>query len=179
MNFVIFSKLVIISADNLSLVLYDLGESASVRIITYDRGVGQSLYVFDDGTIYWVIFDQSNNLFIVVCTYVTSGMTRELGIQYNTDICVVVDRSYIYVLDKDNNRIDVYSRITLVKLWELHTTTGVKELIIAFGKQTMLTFKDHLFVVIYNDIKSIVLYYGGSMVICMQERRRINAISLK
>jgi hypothetical protein len=66
-------------------------------------------------------------------------MTRELGIQYNTDICVVVDRSYIYVLDKDNNRIDVYSRIRLVKLWELHTTTGVKELIIAFGKQTMLT----------------------------------------
>jgi hypothetical protein len=121
-------------------VVYCLGESSSIQIIIYNGGVWQSLYVSDDGTIFWVIYDQSNNLFIVVCTYVTSRVTINIGIQYDTDICVVVDRLYIYVLVKEYYRIDVYFRRKSVKLWELHTTAGVNKLIIGFGKQKILIF---------------------------------------
>ena len=105
-----------------------------MRTITYDAGFGQSLYVFDDDTIYWVIYDPDSKYFIVVCTTVVAGTTRDLGIRYDSEIYIVVDRFYIYVLDKDNNRIDAYSRTTLMKIWELPTTTDVTEMIIAFGK---------------------------------------------
>ena len=115
-------------------MLYDLGDSSSVRIITYDSGVGQSLYVFDDGKIYWVVYDPSTNYFIIICTSVVTETTVGLGIQYHGEICIAVDRLYIYVLDKDNSRIDVYSRTTLMKVGELRTTTSVNEITIAFGK---------------------------------------------
>ncbi|CAB4017559.1 extracellular matrix A-like isoform X2, partial [Paramuricea clavata] len=121
--------LVIVTASNLSIVLYDLGESSSVRVITYDGGFGQSLYVFEDGTIYWVIYNPFTTSFIILCTS-KEGVTRNLGIWYIGEICVVVDRLYIYVLDKDNNRIDIYSRRTLMKLWELHVIPNVNELIL-------------------------------------------------
>ena len=128
-----FSCLVIVTASNLSIVLYDLGESASVRVITYDGGFGQSLYVFEDGTIYWVIYDLSTGRFIILCTS-KAGVTRNLGIWYNGEIRVVVDRLHIYILDKENNRIDIYSKRTLTKLRELSVPPGVCELILAFGK---------------------------------------------
>ncbi|CAB4012521.1 fibropellin-1-like isoform X1, partial [Paramuricea clavata] len=123
--------LVIVTASNLSIVLYDLRESSSVRVITYDGGSGQSLYVFEDGTIYWVIYNPSTGRFIILCTS-KAGVTRNLGIWYNGEIRVVVDRLYIYVLDKDNNRIDIYSRRTLMKLGELPVPPSVCELILAF-----------------------------------------------
>ena len=102
-------------------------------MITYDGGSGQSLYVFEDGTIYWVIYNPSPDRFIILCTS-KAGVTRNLGIWYNGEIRVVVDRLYIYVLDKDNNRIDIYSRRTLVKHWELRIIPNVNELILALGK---------------------------------------------
>ena len=156
-----FSKLVlvIVSGSQLSVVVYCLGESSSIQIIIYNGGVWQSLYVSDDGTIFWVIYDQSNNQFIVVCTYVTSGVTINIGIQYVTKICVVVDRLYIYVLVKEYYRIDVYSRRTLMKLWELNTTTGVNELIIGFGKQTMLASILKSFLCSNNDISILFILW--------------------
>ena len=114
-------------------MLYDLGESSSVRVINYDSGVGESLYVYQDGTIYWVIYYPSADRFIVVCTSI-AGVTTNLGIEYDGEISIVVDRLYIYVLDKENNRIDIYSKRTLIKQSELNVVPNVNELILAFGK---------------------------------------------
>ena len=129
-----FSYLVIVTTTSTSsLVLYDLGESSSVRVISYDGGVGESLYVLEDGTIYWVIYHPSNDSFIVVCTSL-AGVTTNLGIEYDGEISIVVDRLHIYVLDKENNRIDIYSKTTLTKLRELNVVPDVNELILTFGK---------------------------------------------
>ena len=104
----------------------------SVRVIGYDRGAGQSLFVYD-GTIYWIIYDSLTDTFRLLCTSL-AGVTRDLGIFYNTEIHVVVNRQYFYILVSESNRIDVYSKTTLVKLPEIEIVSNVKELILAFGK---------------------------------------------
>lgn len=131
-----FSFLVIVSTSNLSLVRYDLGQRLPLRIISYDNGTGQSLFVFEDGTIYWVIYDLSSDYYLILCTS-PMGETRALSIHYREEILVVVSRLYIYVLVIDSNRIDIYSKKTLMKHWELQITSNVNELILALGKLIM------------------------------------------
>ncbi|XP_028410565.1 uncharacterized protein LOC114533262 [Dendronephthya gigantea] len=122
-------QLVIVTSTNTSLVLYDY-DMGSVRVIGYDHGAGQSLFVYD-GTIYWIIYDSFTNTFRLLCTSF-AGVTRDLGITYNTEIHVVVNRQYFYVLVTDNDRIDVYSKTTSLKLREVQLVADVKELILAF-----------------------------------------------
>ena len=124
------------STSNLSLVRYGLGQRLPLRIISYDNGVGQSLFVFEDGTIYWVVYDLSTNYYILLCTS-PMGETRNLGIQYREEILVVVSRLYIYVLVEENNQIDIYSKRTLVKDSELQIAPNVNQFILALGKLIM------------------------------------------
>ena len=124
------------STSNLSLVRYGLGQRLPLRIISYDNGVGQSLFVFEDGTIYWVVYDLSTNYYIILCTS-PMGETRNLGIQYREEILVVVSRLYIYVLVEDNNQIDIYSKRTLVKDSEVQIAPNVNQFILALGKLIM------------------------------------------
>ena len=124
------------STSNLSLVRYGLGQRLPLRIISYDNGVGQSLFVFEDGTIYWVVYDLSTNYYIILCTS-PMGETRNLDIQYREEILVVVSRLYIYVLVEDNNQIDIYSKRTLVKDSEVQIARNVNQFILALGKLIM------------------------------------------
>lgn len=118
----------------MSLVLYDLGEESPSRIISYEVGVWQSLHVFGDGEIYGVVYIALTDRFRIVCVTLSTGERTELGISYDEEILVVVDRMHIYVLLKDSNRIAVYSKRTLMKLWELQIISDVNELILPFGK---------------------------------------------
>ena len=129
----VFSYLVIATTSSLSLVLYDLDERSLVRVISYEDGVWQSLYVFGDGNIYGTVYNPFTGRFIIVCISKT-GETTYLGISYDEEILVAVDREHIYVVLKDSNRIDVYSRRTLMKLREFSIIPDVNELILAFGK---------------------------------------------
>ena len=122
------------TASNLSIVLYDLGDSTSVRVFNYDGGFVQSLYVFEDGTIYWVNYDSNNGRFCVLSTSVLTGATTDLSICYDSEIYVVVTQLYVYVLDKENNRIDIYPRRTLTKIKEVHVIPNVQDFILGFGK---------------------------------------------
>lgn len=132
-----FSDLVIVSTStSSSLVWYDLGQALPLRNITYGNGVGQSLFVFEDGTVYWVIYDVSNGNYMILCTS-PIGETRDLGIIYNQEILVVVSRLYIFVLVKDSSRIDIYSRRTLAKNGELQIAQNVNEFTLALGKFVM------------------------------------------
>ena len=131
----VFSYLVIATTSSLSLVLYDLDERSLVRVISYEDGVWQSLFVFGDGNIYGTIYNPfTGRPFITVCISIKTGETTYLGISYDEEILVAVDREHIYVALKDSNRIDVYSRRTLMKLREFSIIPDVNELILAFGK---------------------------------------------
>ena len=78
----------------------------------------------------------SNLNYILLCTSPV-GETRDLGIIYNQEILVVVSRLYIYVLVKDSNRIDIYSKRTLAKNGELQIAQNVNEFTLALGKFVM------------------------------------------
>lgn len=117
----------------MSLVLYDLAERSPLRIISYEDGVWQSLYVFGDGRIYGTIYIPAANLFIILCTS-AAGEKTNLGLSYDEEIMVVADQDHIYVLLKDSNQIHAYSKRTLEKLWELPVIQDVTELILPFGK---------------------------------------------
>ena len=93
----------------------------------------QSLFVFGKWKIYEVIYIPALDQFRIFCTFLT-GERIDLGISYDEEILVAVDREHIYVLLKDSNRIDVYSRRTLMKLREIPIIPDVNELILAFGK---------------------------------------------
>jgi hypothetical protein len=114
-------------------VLFDLDDDSSVHVITYDGGFAQSVYVFVD-VYYWVNYDPSTGRFFILCTSRVTEVTTDLGLWYDSEICIVVDRLYIYVLDKENNRIDVYSKRTLKKEGGIPIIPDVHDVILGFGE---------------------------------------------
>jgi hypothetical protein len=114
-------------------VLFDLDDGSSVRVINYDGGFAQSVYVFDD-VYYWVNYDPNTGRFCIFSTSRVTGETTDLGIWYDSEICLGVNRLYIYVIDKENNRIDVYSKRTLKKVKEISIIPDVHDVILGFGE---------------------------------------------
>jgi hypothetical protein len=114
-------------------VLFDLDDDSSVHVITYDGGFAQSVYVFVD-VYYWVNYDPSTGRFCILCTSRVTEVTTDLDLWYDSEIYIVVDRLYIYVLDKENNRIDFYPKTTLIKVKEIPIIADVHDVILAFGE---------------------------------------------
>ena len=128
----LFRYLVIVTRSHILVFSYVRTER---YYLSYDGGVPQSVYVFNDGTIYWVVFHEANRCYYILCTSVKKVTRRlDLSTVYKVEIFVVVDRLYLYVLDESNNRIDVYSIRTLEKLWQLQIVPNAKELILAMGR---------------------------------------------
>lgn len=126
-----FSDLII--ATTSAVVRYDLGPSSSVNTITYDDGTIQSLFVYEDGTSYLIVYNSLTAMFSTIRISV-SGEIIVLELSFNEPVAVLVDRLHIYVYVINDNRIYVYSKRTLEKLWEIELTYEAGQLIIAYGK---------------------------------------------
>ncbi|XP_028394541.1 fibrillin-1-like [Dendronephthya gigantea] len=120
---------IVTPSQHFSLVFYDLGQNASVRFISYNGGYGQSLYVVEDGTIYWTIFELLSYSFRVLSTTI-SGVTTELGISYKEEIVVAADELYLYILEKRHDHVDIYSKKNLRKVREVFLESIRSEMII-------------------------------------------------
>jgi hypothetical protein len=66
-------------------------------------------------------------------TFWETGQTKPLNISYDGDIDLAQDYMHLYVLDKDNDRIDKYHKRTWRKVDVLYTNDGPVNLIVAFG----------------------------------------------
>ena len=63
-----------------------------------------------------------------------TGDTVDLNITYPGEIEVTSDMLNIYVLDKENNRIDKYSKMSLEKLGNITRDVDIMELITGYGE---------------------------------------------
>ena len=103
-------------------------------------GSAQSLS-FDqfDNVVYWANFiDDSHKVMKTMLT----GDTVDLNITYPGEIEVTSDMFNLYVLDKENNRIDKFSKISLEKLGNITHDVDIMELIIGYGEyQNSLSYK--------------------------------------
>ena len=103
-------------------------------------GSAQSLS-FDqfDNVVYWANFiDDSHKVMKTMLT----GDTVDLNISYSGEIEVTTDMFNLYVLDKENNRIDKYSKMSLEKLGNITRDVDIMELIIGYGEcQSSLPYK--------------------------------------
>ena len=86
-----------------------------------------------DNVVYWANFVVDDNSHKVMKTMLT-GNTVDLNITYPGEIEVTSDMLNIYVLDKENNRIDKYSKMTLEKLGNITHDVDIMELTTGYGK---------------------------------------------
>ena len=63
-----------------------------------------------------------------------TGDTVDLNITYLGEIEVTSDMLNLYVLDKENDRIDKYSKISLEKLGNITRDVYIMELITGYGE---------------------------------------------
>ena len=71
-----------------------------------------------------------------------TGDTVDLNIAYSGEIEVTSDMFNLYVLDKENNRTDKYSKLSLEKLGNITRDVDIMELIIGYGEcQSSLSYK--------------------------------------
>ena len=86
-----------------------------------------------DNVVYWANFVVDDNSHKVMKTMLT-GNTVDLNITYPGEIEVTSDMLNIYVLDKENNRIDKYSKVSLERLGNITRDDDIMELITGYGK---------------------------------------------
>ena len=97
----------------------------------YD-GAAQSLSLDKyNNVIYWANFAGSSHR---VIRTLLSGQTVDLNITYPGAIVLTSDDLYFYVLDKDNNRVDKFSKETLEKQGNFTYSGAIHDMIIAYGK---------------------------------------------
>ena len=63
-----------------------------------------------------------------------TGDTVDLNITYSGEIEVTTDMFNLYVLDKENDRIDKYSKTPLEKLGNITRDVDIMQLITGYGK---------------------------------------------
>ena len=84
-----------------------------------------------DNVVYWTNF--IDNTHKVMKTMLT-GSTVDLNITYSGEIEVTSDMFNFYVLDKDNDRIDKYSKTSLEKLGNITHDVDIMQLINGYGE---------------------------------------------
>ncbi len=101
-------------------------------------GSPQALSVDQDNkVVYWDNFGISPDKHNLTRSYWETEQTQALNISYDGEIDLAQDYMHLYVLDKDNNRIDKYNKRTLDKVDVFNTNDGPREIIIAFGKYAL------------------------------------------
>ena len=126
---------------------YDPSSQSTIDF-NYD-GSAQSISVDEyNNVIYWANYDADQNIHMVMKTLL-NGQTIALNITYVGEIELTSDVFNFYVLDKDNNRIDKYSKTSLEKQGNVTYNGPIRDLIIAYGEF-------HIFPYIHRTIKSNV-----------------------
>ena len=121
-----------------------IASAADPPIIRYNPRDGSSLPFSQPGSAQSLSFDQFDNVvywanFIggsshkVMKTMLT-GDTVDLNITYPGEIEVTSDMLNLYVLDKESNRIDKYSKVSLEKLGNITRDDDIMELITGYGE---------------------------------------------
>ena len=127
-----FSLLVIARSSDPPIVLFDIVFFVTQEI-DFD-GSAQALSVDEHyKVVYWSNFDGSPGTHNLMRTFWETGQTKPLNISYDGDIDLAQDYMHLYVLDKDNDRIDKYHKRTWRKVDVLYTNDGPVNLIVAFG----------------------------------------------
>ena len=85
-----------------------------------------------DNVVYWANFVVDDNSHKVMKTTLTED-TVDLNITYPGEIEVTSDILNIYVLDKENDRIDKYSKMSFEKLGNITRDVDIMELITGYG----------------------------------------------
>ena len=124
--------LVIAKSSDPPIVVIDI-TSYGTREANFD-GSAQVLSVDEDNeVVYWDNFDDSTGTHNLMKSYYT-GQTQALNISYDGEIDLAQDFMHLYVLDKENNRIDKYNKRTWNKTDVLYTKDEPTRLIVAFGE---------------------------------------------
>jgi hypothetical protein len=87
--------------------------------------------------VYWDNFIVSTGKYNLTRSSYT-GQTVPLNISYDAEIDLAQDYMHLYVLDKENNRIDKYSKRTWEKINYFNINDGSRRLIVAFGEYLLL-----------------------------------------
>ena len=98
---------------------------------SYD-GFAQSIAVDEyDNVIYWANFDGSNHR--IMKTLYTKETTA-LNITYSGPIVMDSDALILYVLDKNNKRVDKYLKTTLEKQGNITFGQAIGDMAVGFGE---------------------------------------------
>ena len=124
--------LVIAQSSDPPIVVVDI-TSYETREARFD-GSAQALSVDQHNeVVYWVNFGPSAETRNLMRSYYT-GQTEALNISYDGEIDLAQDYMHLYVLDKENNKIDKYNKRTWEKTGVFYTKNGPQRLIVAFGE---------------------------------------------
>ena len=131
----LYRYLVIAKSSDPPIVRLDI-TSFETQGINFD-GSAQALSVDQDNeVVYWVDFvDSTDKHYLMRSSY--TGQTVPLNISYDGEIDLAQDYMHLYVLDKENNRIDKYNKRIWVKI-NVFNIDGPQRLIVAFGEYLLL-----------------------------------------
>ncbi|CAB4018495.1 low-density lipo receptor-related 4, partial [Paramuricea clavata] len=122
--------LLIAKSSDPPIVRFDI-TSLATQDINFD-GSAQTLSVDQDNeVVYWDNFIVSTGTYNLTRSSYT-GETVPLNISYDAEIDLAQDYMYLYVLDKENNRIDKYNKRTWVEINVSNINAGSRRLIVAF-----------------------------------------------
>ena len=98
----------------------------------------------DYNVVYWDNFDANTDKHNLTRTSWETQETEALDVSYDGEIDLAQDYMHLYVLDKDNNRIDKYNKGTWAMVDSFSTLDEPLKIIVAFGR--------HLLHVFYFDL---------------------------
>jgi hypothetical protein len=130
-SFLFYSYLYIAKASEPPIIRYN-PSNQSITPFNSTIGSAQSISVDEyDDAIYWANYDGSSHR---VMRTLLNGETVDLNITYSGEIDLTLDVLNIYVLDKENNRIDQYLKTSLEKQKNVTYNGAIADLIIAYGE---------------------------------------------
>jgi hypothetical protein len=153
----LYRYLTIAKSSEPPIVRFDVITS-EIQTIDFD-GSAQVLSVDQDNdVVYWDNFDGATEKHNLTRTYWETDLTEALNISYDGDIDLAQDYMYLYVLDKENNKIDKYHKRTWVKVDSFSTVNGPLEIFVAFGKQLQDILKSNFRNDVYELVRCVMVY---------------------
>ena len=121
----------------INIIRYNLDSGNSEKMLD-DSQQHSPLVVSADGdarVFYWVNF-VSGRYEIMKTTY--NNETSSLNISYTQTPALAQDLLHLYVLNKSRNAVDKYKKTTLEKVQSIAVTAGTEEIIVIYGKKSLL-----------------------------------------
>ena len=132
-HFFYIRYLIAVSTGQPAIVRFNVN-TQHVDTLLESANAAQTLSVDEyNNAVYWVDFNSGQNTHALMKTYY-SGSTMNLNISYRGEIAITQDLLYLYVMDKDNDRIDKYKKTSLEKMKSFPVPADTKQIITVFGK---------------------------------------------